>query len=78
MIKCDIVILDSGICLEDITTYSSNIVGTMSMTGDKDIDDKVGHGTAIANIILNNAPKATAYLIKIFDINFECDSELFA
>lgn len=76
MIKCDIVILDSGICLEDITTYSSNIVGTMSMTGDKDIDDKVGHGTAIANIILNNAPKATAYLIKIFDINFECDSEL--
>ena len=76
MIKCDIVILDSGTISEDLDKYSNNIVGTLSLTCDKSINDNAGHGTAITNQIINNAPQSTVFLIKILDSDFECDAEV--
>jgi len=66
-------IIDSGIDLE--LFKSANVKAGIKFSLDEndnvissnDVVDNIGHGTAVASIILKKAPKAEIYPIKIFD-----------
>lgn len=73
MIKCDAIILDSGIAEDDFKKYANNIVGTKIIGDYEDVTDLSGHGTAVLNIILSHVPEAKIFIIKILDENLQCD-----
>ncbi|WP_124100603.1 DUF1611 domain-containing protein [Ruminococcus sp. Marseille-P6503] len=75
-IKSDIVIIDTGIapkCIE-------NIEGRYNcLNKGNDVSDTFGHGTAIYDIIKQNAPKSKIFIIKAFnsldtDFNYYIDA----
>lgn len=54
---------NSTYCIEDAANIESCI------------NDKIGHGTAIASIILSHNPNAELYVVKIFDSDLFCADE---
>ncbi len=62
-----IAVVDSG-----INPRLARIAGGVSLTGG-DLDDRVGHGTAVAAAILERAPDVELYAVKIFDRTLACD-----
>lgn len=59
-------IIDSGILLEHPIIKKSNIVKMRDFTGEG-INDRNGHGTAVALIFLSIAPKTKLYIAKALD-----------
>lgn len=66
--KPKITIIDSGISGDFIQIGAANIVGKFNvLQDDEDVNDNIGHGTAIANIIFSINKECKLNIIKIFD-----------
>ena len=82
MFECDIVIIDTGIELKhSVFNNSQNNIYTFEVKKEDSLHmvnqctDKIGHGTAVAGIILSKSPDAKVCVIKIFENDFYVDPE---
>ena len=73
MISTDIVIVDSGVNLEH-PAFNKNMINGIALSfvqgeiqENKNIQDVIGHGTAVYGIISKNAPFASIYNMKVWD-----------
>jgi uncharacterized NAD-dependent epimerase/dehydratase family protein len=73
----DIVLIDSGVNRGHPALKNEEISGLnlLDPENPRDIDDKVGHGTAIYYLLRRYAPKAHIFPIKIFDDSFSTTYE---
>lgn len=65
-----IVILDSGVRMSHPRLNNCKISGYNINNNSRDIEDYLGHGTAIAGIINQHVPQAEIFMIKIFDHDY--------
>lgn len=70
-----IVILDSGVCLSHPRLSAHKIYGYNFIDNSLDIEDYLGHGTAVTGIINQHVPKSDIYLIKLFDYDYTIEFE---
>lgn len=70
-----IVILDSGIRLSHPDLLTDKISGYNIMDDSTDIEDYLGHGTAIAGIIKKHVPQADIFFIKLFEYDYIIEFE---
>lgn len=68
-----IAILDSGLrkTHPKLAQYTFN--GYNIINGSSNIEDRLGHGTAITGIIKNHVPRAEIFMVKIFDDDYYID-----
>lgn len=80
MLKCDIVIIDTGVYKSFTTERVAGV--TLEKKDGKivlieDYEDNIGHGTAVFSIIKKRYPDIFYYIIKISnDINLPIDDEV--
>ena len=60
-----VAVVDSGI--SDGHIHVGAVAGGISLAGDSDTVDRLGHGTAVAGAIRQWAPEAQLYAVKVFD-----------
>ncbi len=73
----DIVLIDSGVNTGHPALKNEKISGLnlLEPENPKDIEDKIGHGTAVYYLLRRYAPKAHIFPIKIFDSGFSTTYE---
>jgi hypothetical protein len=69
-----IAIIDSGI--HPGHPHVGEVAGGISLTGDGDYLDRLGHGTAVAGAIRERAPDAELYAVKVFDWRLRASIDL--
>lgn len=74
--KIKILLIDSGVDLSHPALDSLKCSGINLINMSRDLDDKLGHGTAIC-AILNKVQNCEIFLIKIFDKMMYCEEDLF-
>jgi hypothetical protein len=67
-----IAIIDSGVHADH--PHVAGIAGGVAIVGD-DLLDRLGHGTAVAGAIRENAPDAKIYAVKVFDRRLSTTSD---
>ena len=81
----EIIILDSGVCRKHPKFRNTKIEGYALEYNEKknecrkisEIEDHIGHGTAVYDIIRQNTSDVTVKMIKIFDNSIELSEEAF-
>lgn len=70
-----IVILDSGIRLSHPKLSKYKINGYSVIDGSTDVEDYLGHGTAVAGIIKQHVPQASILSVKLFEDDYTIEFE---
>lgn len=70
-----IVILDSGIRLSHPKLSKYKINGYSVIDGSIDVEDYLGHGTAVAGIIKQHVPQASILSVKLFEDDYTIEFE---
>ena len=70
-----IVILDSGVYRSHPKLFKYKISGYNIIDDSSDIEDHLGHGTAVTGIIKQHAPQAEIFLLKLFEYDYTIEFE---
>ena len=72
-----ILIIDSGVDISHPCFHYENIQGINILDGSDNIEDQIGHGTAVASILAGDHAEHEIYAIKMFTDSLEEDEETF-
>ncbi len=72
MSKIKVAIIDSGV-KSDHKAFLDDCIDCITVLEDGDIEDHLGHGTAIYNILRKNIPEIEIVNIKVFAEDYEAN-----
>lgn len=70
-----IVVLDSGVCISHPKLSQYRIKGHNMIDGSSDIEDYLGHGTAVSGIIKQHVPQSDMFMVKLFNYDYSIGFE---